>query len=123
MLFACPASQPPEDAGMTAFVLQQTDYIYFVYGLSFLLLGSVCFYLSRSNAAFASWQWLGAFGMFHGIKEWLDLAAMCLGDDPNRQWLRLAVLTLSFLCLCEFARRTTSASRLRSTGDGSTCCC
>ena len=49
---------------------------------------------------------LGAFGMFHGIKEWLDLAAMCLGDDPNRQWLRLAVLTLSYLCLCEFARRS-----------------
>ena len=92
---------------MTAFVLQQTDYIYFVYGLSFLLFGGVCFYLSRSNAAFASWQWLGAFGMFHGVKEWLDLAAMCLGDDPNRQWLRLAVLTLSYLCLCEFARRTT----------------
>ena len=45
--------------------------------------------------------------MLHGIKEWLDLAAMCLGDDPNRQWLRLVVLTLSYLCLCEFGRRTT----------------
>ena len=108
---------------MTAFVLQQTDYIYFVYGLSFLLFGGVCFYLSRSNPAFASWQWLGAFGMFHGTKEWLDLAAMCLGDDPNRQWLRLAVLTLSCLCLCEFARRSTFGSRRRSTGDGSICCC
>ena len=91
---------------MTAFVLQQTDYIYFVYGLSFLLFGCVCFYLSRRNAAFAPWQWLGAFGMLHGIKEWLDLAAMCLGDDPNRQWLRLTVLTLSYLCLCEFGRQT-----------------
>ena len=39
MSFTYPVAWPPEDARMTAFVLQQTDYIYFVYGLSFLLFG------------------------------------------------------------------------------------
>ena len=34
---------------MTAFVLQQMDYVLFIYGLSFFLFGGVCFYLSRSS--------------------------------------------------------------------------
>jgi len=90
---------------MTAMMLQQMDYVLFIYGLSFFLLGGVGFYVARSYPRDGGWQWLGAFGILHGAKEWLDLAALSLSDDAYCQWLRWAVLTLSFICLCEFGRR------------------
>ncbi len=89
---------------MADLVLQQMDYVFFVYGLSFFAFGGVSIYLARSSGN-SAWQWLGAFGLLHGLKEWFDLLAMSLGDDPNRQWIRLIVLTLSYLCLCAFGCR------------------
>ena len=95
---------------MTAFVLQQMDYVFFVHGLSLVLLGGVCSYMSRSNKTTAGWEWLGAFSVLYGANQWLDLTAMSLSDDSYCQWLRLAVSTFSFLCLCEFGRRATLGS-------------
>ena len=95
---------------MTTFVLQQIDYVFFVHGLSLILLGGVCSYMSRSNKTTADWEWLGAFSVLYGANQWLDLTAMNLSDDTYCQWLRLAVSTFSFLCLCEFGRRATLSS-------------
>jgi len=92
---------------MTAFVLQQMDYVFFVHGLSLVLLGGVCSYMSRSNKTTAGWEWLGAFSVLYGANQWLDLTAMSLSDDSYCQSLRFAVSTFSFLCLCEFGRRAT----------------
>jgi PAS domain S-box-containing protein len=91
---------------MNVVVLQQMDYVLFVYGLSFFLLGGACLYVSRGKTGLA-WDWLGAFGVLHGAEEWLDLVAMNLHDSPWCRSLRYAALTLSFLCLCEFGRRST----------------
>jgi PAS domain S-box-containing protein len=90
---------------MTAFVLQQMDYVFFIHGLSFFLVSAVCFYISSNSKATPGWQWLGAFGALHGTKQWLHLGALSLGDDAYCQWLRLAIVFLSFLCLCEFGQR------------------
>jgi signal transduction histidine kinase/AmiR/NasT family two-component response regulator len=95
---------------MTAFALQQMDYVFFVYGLSFVLLGGICSHLFWNNKTAVAWQWLGAFGILHGATQWLDLTAMNLGDDAWCQWLRFIILTLSFICLCEFGRRATVSS-------------
>jgi signal transduction histidine kinase/AmiR/NasT family two-component response regulator len=95
---------------MTAFALQQIDYVFFVYGLSFVLLGGICSHLFWNNKTAVAWQWLGAFGILHGATQWLDLTAMNLGDDAWCQWLRFTILTLSFICLCEFGRRATVSS-------------
>jgi PAS domain S-box-containing protein len=92
---------------MTAFVLQQMDYVFFVHGLSLVLLAGVCSYMSRRNKTAADWEWLGAFSVLYGANQWLDLTAMSLSDDSYYQWLRFAVSTFSFLCLCEFGRRAT----------------
>jgi PAS domain S-box-containing protein len=91
---------------MMTSVLEQIDYVFFIHGLSLVLLGGVCSYLSRSNKTAALWQWLGAFSVLYGVNQWLDLTAMSLSDDSYCQWLRFAVSTFSFLCLCEFGRRT-----------------
>ena len=49
---------------MTAFVLQQMDYVFFVYGLSCILLGGICSYLSWSNKSTAAWEWPGRLACF-----------------------------------------------------------
>ncbi len=95
---------------MTAFVLQQMDYVFFVHGLSFFLVSAICFYISSNSKAPPGWQWLGAFGALHGTRQWLHLGALSLGDDPYCQWLRVGIVLLSFLCLCEFGQR--AAKRL-----------
>lgn len=95
---------------MTAFVLQQTDFIFFVCGLSFILFGGICSYMSWSSKSTAAWQWLGAFGVLHGAHQWLELTAMSLVDDPCWHWLRFVLLSLSFLALCEFGRRAASST-------------
>ncbi|MCE5302267.1 MAG: response regulator [Planctomycetaceae bacterium] len=98
---------------MAAVVYQQMDYVLFIYGLSFFLFGGVCFYVARSGLLPGGWQWLGAFGMIHGAKEWLDLASLSLTDESYCPWLRLAVLTLSYICMCEFCRRTVFVASIR----------
>jgi PAS domain S-box-containing protein len=92
---------------MTTFVSQQMDYVFFVYGLSFILLSAICFYFFQTQKTTIPWQWLGTFGLLHGVDEWLDMAALTIADGPTFQWVRWAILAVSFFCLCEFGRRTT----------------
>ncbi len=58
------------------------DYVFFVYGLSFFCSAASASIFRGATRSRIAWQWLGAFGMLHGGHEWLDLAAMSLGDDP-----------------------------------------
>ena len=68
---------------MREFFLAQMDYIFFIYGLAFILLFSSCFSLQKQHKTQLPWNWLGAFGLIHGINEWLDMLALSLGDnDP-----------------------------------------
>ena len=47
------------------------DYIFCIYGLSFILLAVICWGLSASRDHTCAWHWLGLFGLIHGINEWL----------------------------------------------------
>lgn len=83
------------------------DYVFFLYGLSFVLLGTMAATPgSRDNIL--PWRWLAAFGFLHGLNEWLDLLVLSQVDSPAFQSLRLAVLASSFLPLVEFGRRGAS---------------
>ncbi len=78
---------------------QQLDYIFFVYGLSFLLLAMAaggCAVRRHSNFP---WKWLAGFGLLHGVNEWLDMLVFGLGDSTWFGSLRLAAMTASFLLL------------------------
>jgi diguanylate cyclase (GGDEF)-like protein len=90
---------------MADFIAEQADFILFFYGLAFILLGITCFAIARSAADGIAWPWLGAFGLIHGISEWLDLSALVIGDTPKFAAIRTAVMAASFLMLLEFARR------------------
>jgi PAS domain S-box-containing protein len=91
---------------MTATVLQEMDYVFFIYGLSLLTLGCVCSYLSWNNKRTMAWQWLGVFGVLRGANQWIEMTTMSLSDNNGCQWLQLGIFALSCLCLCEFGRRS-----------------
>jgi diguanylate cyclase (GGDEF)-like protein/PAS domain S-box-containing protein len=80
------------------------DYIYFIYGLSFLLLATRAAMLCGRDQTLA-WSGLLIFGLLHSLNEWLDLLVFSLGDTPAFYAARLIVLFASFLPLLEFGRR------------------
>ncbi len=81
------------------------DYIFFIYGLSFILLAIVCHDMTTERSGDRPWRWLCLFGWLHGFSEWLDLLALSLGDAPVFQAVRLGMMTVSFMALMEFGRR------------------
>ncbi|MFA5354949.1 MAG: PAS domain S-box protein, partial [Thermodesulfovibrionales bacterium] len=90
---------------MTAQFLQgQLDYIFFFYGLAFILLAAICAIIRQEKPWPLSWGWLGLFGLSHGINEYLELIALGLGDSPFFSSLRLGVVTLAYCFLLEFGR-------------------
>ncbi|MDG4553030.1 MAG: PAS domain S-box protein [Candidatus Competibacter sp.] len=102
---------------MNAFFSENLDYIYLLYGLSFVLLATVAAALGGWERTLP-WRWLAAFGVLHGLNEWLDLLALGLGDSPTFQSIRLALLTASFLALVEFGRRGMAGDSPRFGGLG-----
>jgi len=51
------------------------------------------------------WGLLAAFGIIHGINEWLDMLAISLPDTPIFKGARLVIMAASFVALVEFGRR------------------
>ena len=88
---------------MYEFMANQLDYIFFFYGLGFILLGAVCLFI-RISVPFPL-KFLGLFGLVHGTNEWLDMIAISLGDCKTFYFIRLSVMALSFVFLFEFGRR------------------
>ncbi len=89
---------------MAAFFESQLDFIFFLYGLAFILLGAVCFAISKVPGRKNRWGMLGIFALLHGFGEWLDLTALVIGDTPTFAAIRVVLMTCSFVLLMEFAR-------------------
>lgn len=89
---------------MTDFLVSRMDYIYFCYGLSFMLMAVSCYAMGDKDRARLGWGALGLFGIAHGMNEWLDLIAYSFGDDVTFSQVRLGVLIISYLFLMEFGR-------------------
>ena len=68
---------------MAVFFSNQLDFIFFFYGLAFILLGVTCFAISRSRGRGESWAVLGWFAVAHGAGEWLDLTALIIGTSMS----------------------------------------
>lgn len=89
---------------MAAFFESQLDFIFFFYGLAFILLGTVSFAIARIRGHESLWTVLGLFAFIHGVGEWLDLTALIVGDTPLFTAARILAMTGSFVLLTEFAR-------------------
>lgn len=95
---------------------EQLDYIFFVYGLAFLLLTWVLWGRVRLAEERLPWVWLAWFGLLHGANEWLDMLAISLGDSQGFREIRLVILAASFAPLIEFGRAGLQAQGLRTPG-------
>src|SRR6185369_5300604 len=90
---------------LTQFLTHQLDYIFFFYGLAFILLMAVCAIMyRRAEKNELPWMLLGLFGLIHGLNEWLDMLAISLGDNGTFSTFRIAMMALSFVFLTEFGR-------------------
>ncbi len=89
---------------MSEFINQQLDYIFFFYGLAFIVLAFVTLALNRIDKDRLSWNWLIHFCFLHGMNEWLDMLDISLGDHDFFSLCRLFILGVSFVCLLEFGR-------------------
>ena len=101
---------------MTDFFRTQLDFIFFCYGLFFILLVPITHFLNRRPQRPLSWGGLGLFGAAHGLNEWLDLLALDLGSDLIFDLSRLSLLMVSYLFLVEFGRAGTLTVRGRGFG-------
>jgi len=89
---------------LTSFFATQLDYIFFLYGFSFITVAVVCLPLAKRPGMILPCKWLGLFGLVHGFNEWLDMVALVFGDHRTFAFIRFIVMTLSFLFLFEFGR-------------------
>ena len=101
---------------MTDFFAGQMDYIYFSYGLAFIMLAAVCYVMMRQKSQVLPWIWLGLFGLAHGIHEWLNIVLLTTGDSGLVKTLLVAFVVLSYLFLIEFGRA--GLAGLRGKGPG-----
>jgi signal transduction histidine kinase len=94
--------------------------IFFFYGLAFFSMGLALFVESdrASELGFArSMRLLSAFGVLHGINEWLDMTAQGVAFYHHQplydwlQWLKLAILVTSFLALLLFSEQMLTHAR------------
>ncbi len=84
------------------------DIIFFIYGLSFFIMGVAIWIQPKKNSRFRLGDvlWLlSFFGLLHGLNEWLDMWVIIKGTSPNLDIVRSFVLVVSFYFLFEFSRK------------------
>ena len=99
-------------------LFKQLDYIFFFYGLAFILLAATCQFLKRRAVQRLAWGWLESFAVLQGGGAGLDLLAYSCGwgNEPLLDSARLLLLVASLLALVEFARASLIAIRGRGPG-------
>ena len=90
---------------MTSFLIQNLDFIYVLYGVAFLAMGVLASALVKTRATDPAWRWLQAFGLIHGMNEWLEALTFSWAQVPLVVAVRTTLLLVSFLVLLEFGRR------------------
>lgn len=93
------------------FIQSNMILVFFLYGLSFFMLGAAIFFQVRRGSGFkiGRYLWLlAAFGLLHGINEWLDMFLLLesdgLGASATRvvEIVRFLVGQVSYIFLLQF---------------------
>lgn len=87
-----------------SFLLAQSDYTSFLYGLVYVTLGSIAFVQKFVGDTRIRWFWLSVFGLLHGLHEWFSLAAASLPETIPLDGPGSVLALASFGALVEFAR-------------------
>ena len=82
------------------FFKSQIDYIFFIYGLVFIILYAVSQTQSKKRL---DWEWFGYFSLFSGLGQWIMMVEMSWKNNflPVFHFI---FITLSFFFLIEFVR-------------------
>ncbi|MCP4452464.1 MAG: hypothetical protein GY809_13465, partial [Planctomycetes bacterium] len=91
-------------------------YVFFLYGLSFFILGFAILIYPKKNSMFALAPHLnlvGIFGITHGLNEWIDLFMLVHAPSPAfpLQVLRAITLPISFFFLLLFGVQKIKGSK------------
>jgi diguanylate cyclase (GGDEF)-like protein len=87
-----------------AFIQSQSDYITFLYGLIFVILGGVALIQKFIGYSRINWAWLGFFGLLHGVYEWIQIFEAAFPAIELIAWASRVVGLASLAALIEFAR-------------------
>lgn len=82
------------------------DYIHFIYGLSFVLIGVISLYLRKSSNL--PWGWLALFGFTHGLNHWSSLIGLNVVLPPIFSDINFVIELISLIAILEFWRRIVS---------------
>lgn len=80
---------------MYEFLQSRFDYIYFLYGLSFMFLGICTTLIAREKKTNLPWFYLSAFAFLHSINEWMEMVKINIGDNSYSNFVRLFFLLFS----------------------------
>lgn len=94
-----------------SFFTAQMDYLFFVYGLAFVLLGVVSLILHNEKSSSLAWRWLAAFGFLHGLHEWIDMFKLLSIANQLLEWIGEGMLAGSFLALLMFGKKRVSRKK------------
>lgn len=86
------------------------DYIFFIYGLFFILIGALSYLLHLHKSSNIPWHWLSLFGFVHGVYPWISLFGINFLQQTSVDYAASFVLTLSMIALFEFWRRLVAYS-------------
>ncbi len=104
-----------------AWLERNLDVVYFLYGLSFVVLGIAVLSQPRGKSRFRLGGiigLLGLFGLTHGVNEWLDMWAIIKGPRPALDIAGWLLLTVSYIFLFEFGRRLFRPAGIRRPAPG-----
>ncbi len=87
------------------FLSEQADYIHFITGLAFLLLGGTCVTLAKEDGKRLPWPLLGFFGLLQGLNSWLMLFTDFIGSSLFLSIAHIGLESASFASLIEFGRK------------------
>lgn len=80
------------------------DYIFFVFGFIFVLLAIVLWNKERDKKEIFSWKTLSAFALCLGLTRWINVFFIAFGDSIFEKIIYYFLYFSAFLFLFEFAR-------------------
>jgi diguanylate cyclase (GGDEF)-like protein/PAS domain S-box-containing protein len=89
---------------MNDFLNSQSDYIYMLLSLIFIVFASISFTISKDGNRFLPWRCLTLFGIIHGACIWLTIPQNISGSGDLTRMFSVYLLIISNLLLMEFGR-------------------
>ncbi|MHB0976016.1 MAG: putative bifunctional diguanylate cyclase/phosphodiesterase [Candidatus Aquicultorales bacterium] len=87
---------------MLDFLGKQIDYIFFVYGLTFIMVAIPCLTMGRIKGYTLPWSWLGYFSLAMAISHWSNTVRASFGEVPAVTAVSAAFSMLAYMFLFAF---------------------